>query len=160
MLKSKLITILAFVVIFAAGASVGMVRHTQINPKKHHGPFDELNLSEAQDTQIRKIWDDVRKGRPSPAQWEQIDHERDARIAALLTPEQKSQYDQIQRDHDLQREALHKQMESLIHEAEGKTRAVLTPEQQTKFDELRKQRSNHRPPFRGSRRGAETQPAT
>src|SRR5207302_885085 len=111
----------------------------QTAPKKpHRGPFDELKLSDAQDTQIRKIWDEVMKGRPSRAQWEQIDHERDARIAALLTPEQKSQYDQIRRDHDTQREALHKQMESLIHEAEAKTRALLTPEQQTKFDELRK----------------------
>jgi Spy/CpxP family protein refolding chaperone len=160
MTKSKLITVLAFLVVFLAGASVGMVRrHAETLPQESHDPLRDLNLTAPQRDQMRQIWDDVTKRRPPREAYEKIDHERDAKIAALLSGEQKAQYDQIRRDHDAQRDALHKQWEALLHEADERMKTILTPAQQQKFDEIRKQHG-HRPPFRGGRRGAETHAAT
>ena|SRR5579884_2166817 len=160
MLKSKLITALAVLVAFAAGARVGILRsQMQQSAQDPRDPLRELNLTPSQREQMKQIWDDVTKRRPPREEYEKIDRERDARIAALMSPQQKAQYDQIRREHDAARDALHKKWEALVHEADERAKTFLTPEQQQKLDEIRK-RHGHRTPFRGGRRGPETRSAS
>lgn len=155
MSRAKVLLLLAFLLVFAAGAVVGMVREPRgvaqrIEPQ--HGPFASLNLTPAQREQMKAIWSPVEElHHEMGRRWPQIRQERDQAIAELLTPEQKSRYDQIQQDFGRRTHEMDAQVQQAIHEAEEKTRQILTPEQQTKFEQIRKEHAQRPHGMRRSR---------
>src|SRR5256885_16140240 len=110
---TKFIVIFGFAVAFAAGLVVGMGKHTApaeagsplptTHPSGPHGMAAELNLTPQQQEQMKKIWQDVaRRGHGEPQQpdrRQQFRAERDEALAALVHPEDKDKYEQIQKDY-------------------------------------------------------------
>jgi Spy/CpxP family protein refolding chaperone len=168
MLRLKLMFIPMVVLIFAAGLVVGRITNRvpavtkapETRPTtRPHGPsalHDQLGLNAEQRQQMDAIWTDVWKNGNSFDRRRQLDRERDQAIQALLTPEQKTQYDAIQEANRAKRSELDKEREKLIAEANEKSRALLTDEQKKKWDELTKEMREHRGP--GGPRGRDHGP--
>ncbi|HZZ41480.1 MAG TPA: Spy/CpxP family protein refolding chaperone [Tepidisphaeraceae bacterium] len=158
MSKTRTILALAFVLVFAAGAVVGMVRQrVGFGP---HGPeprgsflTKELNLTPAQQEQMRKIW--AEQGPTSGRDREHWDRrrefqkQRDEAIKALLNDDQKAKYDSIQKDYTDHIADLQKERQVAFQQAVEKTKKILTPEQSAKYDEFLKRRSEGGGPGNG-----------
>jgi Spy/CpxP family protein refolding chaperone len=159
MLRTKLILLACFVVTFAAGTTAGLVM-TKSQPPQHEPWLHELNLSDAQREQMRKIWSGAMDPSRRDDQRRALSEERDKAIAAMLTPEQLTTYKQIQADYSRKSEELAAQRKVAFDQAVERTKKeVLTPEQAAQYDEiLKRQRgpSGSRGPWGGpphSRRG-------
>ncbi|HXE51677.1 MAG TPA: Spy/CpxP family protein refolding chaperone [Tepidisphaeraceae bacterium] len=143
MIRAKYVLILAFLLVCAAGASVGVVVDRQVhaprpreNPKR--GFAGMLNLTPEQQEKMKSIWSKVEQVRNQTFhERHDIEQQRESDVVSLLSKEQKEQYDQIQQRHRQQVEALKTEMGQAVHEAEQETRAMLNPEQQKKYDEFR-----------------------
>lgn len=154
--KIKFLLVVAFLVVLAAGAVVGMAidrrlrTQTTVNPQRHHqGPWERINLSPEQREKMRIIWSDVDQLRKSRFEdRHQINQKRDQGIQDLLTPDQRTKYDAIQADYRAQVDAVEKKLQDAVHNAEDLTHAMLSPDQQKIYDDIR---SRVGPP--GMRRG-------
>ena len=153
----KLVVTLGFLVAFAAGLVVGIEKSVRpqvvtspaTKPAERRGPSmaAELKLTPEQQEQMKKIWQDVaRQGRNQPQQQgehrQQIRQERDKAIAALVKPEDKEKYDQIQKKYRDELEAMDREMREAFEKAVKHTDEILTPEQRTKYHEIL---SRHQP---------------
>ena len=159
MSKVRVLLVVAFMVVFAAGAVVGLARKNEpaANPTPPPPPFPDLHLSATQQEQMKTIWSTVvSMHRQSDQQRHKIDQEREASILAMLNSDQKSQYQQIQQTAAAQVQALEQQMQRAIHEAEDRTRAILSPPQQQTFEKIRKDRDARRGRHR---HGSATEPS-
>jgi hypothetical protein len=147
--KTSVTILLGFLVMFAAGAVVGMVQH--------HGFFrppppgdrswlgDQLQLSEAQKQQMQQIWSDV-----MPHNHDNHDQGMDKRhilqkqrndaIRALLTPQQQKQFDQIEDKYEADTADLQKERGKAVQEAIAKTKLILNDTQRAKYEEILKRR--------------------
>lgn len=146
MSKVKVLLVFAFVLVFAAGAVVGVVRDWRPHaPQNGRHPLDEiLNLSPSQRDQMKAIWSHVEElHRSMGAKFKDLRQHRDDEIRNLLTPEQKDRYDQIRQDYDRQTRELDGEIDQAVHDAEERTRQILTPQQQAKFDQIRKEHGPH-----------------
>jgi len=164
----KLVVTLGFLVAFAAGLVVGMEKSSSSTPlagkpttQRSGGPRGmtaELKLSPEQQEQMKKIWSDVaRRGRNEPQQPErrqQLRQERDEAITALIRPEDKEKYDQIQKNYRDQLDAMDREMRDAFDKAVKLTDEILSPEQRIKYHEIL---SRHQPGSRDHRgeRGGE-----
>lgn len=149
MSKVKVLLVFAFVLVFAAGAVVGVVRDWRPHaPQQGHHPLDEiLNLSPSQRDQMKAIWSHVEElHRSMGPKFKDLRQHRDEELLRLLTPEQKLQYEQIRQDYEREARELDGEMDQAVRDAEEKTRQILTPQQQAKFDQIRKE---HGPRGRG-----------
>jgi Spy/CpxP family protein refolding chaperone len=162
MLRLKLMFIPMVVLIFAAGMVVGRISNraavsekpaTQpaaTQPSDRHSPswlHDQLGLNVDQRQKMDAIWNDVRqKTGGGFEKWRALDKERDQALQALLTPEQKTQYDAILKANRDKRAELDKEREKLLADANEKSKALLTEEQKKKWDELTKEMRDHRGP--------------
>jgi Spy/CpxP family protein refolding chaperone len=172
MLRLKLMFIPTVVLIFAAGMVVGRIstrvpalsetsttRPTTM-PADHRSPswlHDQLGLNAEQRQQMDAIWTDVRqKTGGGFDQRRKLDRERDQALVSLLTPEQKMQYDAIQKANKAKRDELDKERDQLMAQANEKSRALLNDEQKKKWDELTKEMREHRGP--GGPRGRDRGP--
>lgn len=152
MTKARAFLGLAFLLVFAAGVLVGMVRQPRAvaEPPKSDEPrgflVKALNLTPAQDEQMKAIWSDVDKLRHDV--WERrrrLDQERQDAVLSLLTGEQHLMYDQIHQEYQQHLDELDRQMQQATAEANEKTTHVLSPEQQQKFEKMQKEHEQHRP---------------
>lgn len=173
MTRVKLIMLLALVIALGAGAVAGYVGATRLpahtgehatSPGNHDRETDlarELNLTDAQREQMRKIWSDAMQGagRDRQERIRTLQRERDDAIVALLTPEQKQAYDKIQADYKDKQDAMAHEREKAFAKAVEDTNQILDPQQQQKYAEIRKRRQTERGDWRG-RRGASTTQST
>lgn len=150
MARIKSILIIAFLVVFAAGLMVGMVRGRStatavINAHPDRASFltAQLNLTPDQEEKMHKIWSEVMKNGPGGGQHVgELDKERDDAIRAMLSEDQKSRYDQIVHEYRAKADAMRAEMHRRIDEAERRTREILTDSQRVKFDEITRERHN------------------
>src|SRR5205823_3202085 len=97
-------------------------------------------------------------------QFHECDKDRDQAILSLLTPEQRKQFDDIQKEHKERVDALNSERSVAMREAEDQTRQILTDDQRKKYDDILKAHGHHGPPrnvmvHRRGRGGSETEPA-
>jgi hypothetical protein len=149
----KLMILLGFVLMFAAGMTVGrspaLKEPPPLKGHEHSWLSNQLHLSSQQEAQMKTIWSDSSITRPDiPKLCREADHERDQSIRNLLTPQEREKYDQIQREHDATIAAIFSEKNQAMRDAEDKTRLILSEEQRKKYDEILKAHGHHGPPAR------------
>lgn len=170
MTKAKLLLVLAFVIVCAAGGVVGTAVDRQLHPPvavpTPHDPL-HLNLTADQQAQMKKIWGTFDETRHKLfVQRREYADDRRAAFEALLTPEQSAQYQKIQSEYDAKVKELDEQARHAGDLAVAESDKVLTPEQRQRFHQMRDRM--HGPPGMGMprpRRGGDhhhptTAPAT
>jgi Spy/CpxP family protein refolding chaperone len=141
MTKTKILLVVVFLVTFAAGAVAG--RLAWQSGHRPPGPSflaAELNLTGEQREQMHNIWSEA-MGEGGRRQWDQrkvLGQERDAAIAALMTPEQKLQYEKILLDYTRKLDEQGQERKKAFDQAVERTKQILTPEQAAKYEELLK----------------------
>jgi Spy/CpxP family protein refolding chaperone len=151
----KLVVTFGFLISFAAGLVVGMQRGTSapaaMNPPSTR-PFGPrgflpaaLNLTPDQQEKMKQIWaDEGNKSRTEQSERRNACRkERDDAILGMLTPDQKTQYDDIQKTYREKNDAIDHDLRADFQRKVEETNKILTPEQQAKYQEL----LSHRQPF-------------
>jgi cell division protein ZapA (FtsZ GTPase activity inhibitor) len=148
MTKAKILLVLAFIVVCAAGVVVGTAvdrhAHPDIRPVTEPGPAPELGLNHDQQEKLHAIWEPVIVlKREMFGNHRRMEQQRLEKILALLTPEQKAEYVKIQADIDHQNKDVEDQIRLATQKAEAATHELLTPAQLKKLDALRHQHMGH-----------------
>ncbi|MEW6202235.1 MAG: hypothetical protein AB1546_09685 [bacterium] len=151
--KDKIILSVSYLVIFAAGVVSGVLI-LKPEPRPHGRSWleQELNLTEAQREQMRKIWSQ----HIEPNEFENrrvLMSERDKAIKELLTAEQLPKYEQIHKEYEVKTTELLQERRNAFQKAVEQTRAILTAKQAKKYDELMKRQRE-----RGGRFGGRGRP--
>jgi hypothetical protein len=134
--KAKLLLVLAFIVVCAAGAVVGTAVDRRVRPAPVVAPFDWLTPDQA--AAMKAIWSPVGDLRKKIfGERRQLDHERRDEFEKLLTPEQLTLYKKIQQDYEAKFKAMDDQLHQAEHEADVKSRALLTPDQLRRWENAR-----------------------
>jgi Spy/CpxP family protein refolding chaperone len=149
--RSGITLCIAFVLTLGAGMVLGDVwMHWQIRSGKGEAHRDwiaeQLALTPQQRQQMDDIW--AKAGQQISKTWDlrrQLDRDRDQAIVALLSDQQKAQYDALLRDFRAKRSELDKQRDQLRHDAEAQSRALLDPNQQRVWDTLQQSHDHHGP---------------
>jgi Spy/CpxP family protein refolding chaperone len=168
--KVKFLLVLAFLVVLAAGAVVGMAVDRQwrtqgptaqpMGPHPHPpgpwGQFDRSLTSEQRD-KMKAIWSVVDKERKERfTDHHQLAQKRDQAVLDLLTPEQRSKFDAIQAQYREDVDQVEKKLTDSVHHAEDQTRAMLSPDQLNLYENAR---AHGGPPGRrGGPRGTRFRP--
>jgi hypothetical protein len=149
--KVKFLLVLAFLVVLAAGAVVGMAvdrrLRTQVSVEQQNTPhphpmgawrqFDQ-SLSADQRDKMKSIWTEVDKQRRDRfTDRRQLVQKRDQAVLDLLTSEQRARYDTIQEQYRADVDQIEKNLSDSVHHAEDQTRAMLLPEQQKLYEDAR-----------------------
>lgn len=143
--KNLIIIILAFVVVFAAGGVVENVRKRVEKPTNDSWFAHQLNLSQEQSDQIKKIFADARNTGMHFDQRHELQKERDDSVRALIPADRQSQFDQILADYTAKTTAAEQTRRQVMRDAQIKIeQTVLTPEQAAKFEDMLKQRAGDR----------------
>ena len=124
---------------FASGVGVGVVGRRAFQPIKFQSVLvEELDLTPDQRYKLQLIWGEVEKNRiPVPMEEiEKVDAERWQAIEQLLTPEQRTQYAQIQQRLEARMQELEQGNQARVASAEEQTKQVLTPAQREKYERL------------------------
>jgi Spy/CpxP family protein refolding chaperone len=139
MTRTKVILLLSFLLVFAAGISLGVL----LTRWGRHGRprswlTTELNLTRDQQDQMRKIWSEVMgaSSRQHAERRSALMQQRDQAILALLSETQRQDYEAIQQDYARKMDELAAEMKQAFDEAVGRTRRLLSPEQAAKYDAL------------------------
>lgn len=141
---TKAVVIVGFIVAFAAGLVIGLSPQPDAasnEPKAgHHGSSlaAQLSLTPEQQSQLDKIWSETarRGGRERDDRRRRVYKDREDAIAALIRPEDRSRYDEIQKKHAEQMASLESEWRTSFQAAVEQTKRILTPEQRTKYDEM------------------------
>ena len=168
--KLKFLLVLAFLVVLAAGAVVGMALDQRFrlqsptgqpngphpHPPGPWGQFDRSLTSEQRD-KMKAIWSEVDKERKERfLERHQLAQKRDQAVLDLLTPEQRTKFDAIQSQYREDVDHVEKKLTDSVHDAEDRTSAMLTPEQRALYDNAR---AHGGPPGRrGGPRGSHFRP--
>jgi len=143
-MKSRLIFFACFFITFGAGLAVGMLWATPA-PKPPRDPFmSELDLSQEQREKIKGFWTEAMKNGWQREQRDAVFKERDAALKAMLTDEQKTKQEEIQRVFQAKMDEMNAASKRSRDEAYEKTKAILNPEQLVKYEEMRKKRFDGR----------------
>jgi Spy/CpxP family protein refolding chaperone len=152
MTKTKILLVVVFLVTFAAGAVAGRLSwESGSRPPRPSFLAAELDLTADQREQMHKIWTEV-MDEGGRRQWDQrrvLGQDRDAAIAALMTAEQKPQYEKILQDYTRKVDELSQERKKAFDQAVEQTKQILTPEQAAKYEEMLK-KMPERGGFRGS----------
>lgn len=152
MSRVKIIVTVAFVMALSAGASVGMLMARSTDSRAPRSWMaDELGLSSDQRDQLRSIWQDVSRNRQRD--WERrhaIEKERNEAIVALLSPEQKAEYDAVLQQSQLELQEISKQRDETQQQAVERTKQILSPSQRSKYEELLQKKRDGKENRRGS----------
>ena len=163
----KLVVIFGFLVAFSAGFVVGIVSHAP--PAEAGSPNvvaprpattrsfgggrgilpAALNLTPEQQEKMKKIWQSGpprAHGGDDPRN--QAREQRDAAIQAMLTPEEKIRYDDIQKSFQDRMASLDRELREDFQRKVKETDEILTSEQSVKYHEFL---SRHQPFDRGPR---------
>lgn len=134
--KAKLLLVLAFIVVCAAGAVVGTAVDRHARPAPVVAPFDWLTPEQAK--AMKPIWSPVGELRRKVwGERRQLERDRRDEFEKLLTPEQLASYKKTQQEYEAKFKALDDQVHQAEHDADLKTRALLSPEQLKRYDEVR-----------------------
>lgn len=146
--KMKFLLVLAFLVVLAAGAVVGMAVDRQLQktaptappPKQGHRPQGPSfpKLTDEQRTKMKEIWapvDALRMERFRARS--ELDKKRTQDIQNILTPTQRDQYDAIQVRYREDVQKLESELQDAVKKAEEQTEAMMTPEQAKEYREWR-----------------------
>lgn len=129
----------AICLVFASGVGVGVVGRRAFQPNKFQSVLvEELDLTPDQRHKIQQIWSEVAESHtPIPMkEIEKADAERWQAIDQLLTPEQRTQYAQIQQRLDARMQELDQGNRARAARAEEQTKQLLSPAQREKYDRL------------------------
>lgn len=152
--KVKLLLVIAFLMVLAAGLFVGMALDRHLHPPtvaQSPRSLERLHLTHEQQEKMKAIWSEVGRLRDQRFQARhQLFQERDRQISDLLTAEQKQRYREIQDRYRTQVETLENNLQQAVHDAERQTREMLTPEQRPIWDDIRSHQGP--PPRSGSSR--------
>ena len=144
MKMTKLVLVLAFLVVMAAGAVVGMAVDRSmlragaptVPPPPTRPAFPQFpKINPEQKAKIDEIWaavDALRYQRFTARH--DLDVKRAQEIQALLSPEQKEKYEAIQTNYRLDVQKLEQNLQDAVKKAEEQTRAVLNDEQRKQYD--------------------------
>ena len=137
--KLLIFALAAICLVFASGVAVGVVGRRALRPNKFQSVLvEELDLMPDQRRQIQQIWSEVAE-KHTPVSMEEMakaDAERWEAIDQLLTPQQRTQYAQIQQRFEDRMQGLDQGNRARIARAEEQTRQLLTPPQREKYERL------------------------
>jgi len=186
MTRAKAVFLSTVILVLSAGVVVGRLSawwapiapqppQIAVPPPRPPGPppfvpwarFEELNLTPNQKQQMDAIWADTRQ------QMHKLDQQHDAlrqsRIAAvykLLSPQQRTAYDQIDSEFRAKGQSLESARQNLFHDANQKSLALLDATQRQRWESMTRAgreggRERHGPFGPGTRRSARstTRPA-
>ncbi len=161
MTKIKTVLIISFLVIFAAGVGVGLFVGWRTRPHRGGSRLTrELNLTQKQREQMRKIWTESYRGAARQAireRKQELRKERDQALQNLLDDKQKAQYQQITEEYSRKQAELSEERKKLRQDAIEKTKLILSESQRKKFEELLKKRGDRgRGGHRGNQQGRTT----
>jgi hypothetical protein len=124
---------------FVSGVAVGVVGRRAFQANRFQSVLvEELDLTPAQRREIQRIWADVAEHH-KPVPMEEIakaDAERWQAIDQLLTPQQRTQYAQIQQRFEARIQGLDEGNRTRVARAEELTKQLLTPAQREKYERL------------------------
>jgi len=142
------LTVIATVVLaFVAGGAVGVLLTSdggrEASRRRRPGGHlaDELHLTPEQREQMHKIWSKVMGERGFQQMRKRrlaLYRRRTEAIEALLTDQQRVQYNQILADYDRQVEQMDRERRRLTEEAVKRTKEILTEEQVKKYERMRR----------------------
>jgi len=141
MTRTKVVLIVSFLLVFAAGTALGVLI-TRFRTSHRHRSWltAELKLTPDQQDQIRKIWSETMRsgfGKQSDRR-KAAAQERNQATLSLLSEDQRSRYDAIQQEYGRKIEELSQERKRAFEDATQRTKRILTPEQALKYDELLK----------------------
>ena len=137
--KLFIFALAAICLAFVSGVGVGVVGRRAFQSSKSQSVLvEELDLTPDQRHQIQRIWSDVAEHHtPVPmSEIEKADAERWQAIDQLLTPEQRTQYAEIQQRFEARMQGLDQGNRERAARAEEQTRQLLTPAQREKYERL------------------------
>ena len=149
-MKSRIVIIafaVAAVLSLAAGLAGGMLlarlpQTASSGPTTsaiHDQSLRELNLSPAQQQQMRDIWEKVQKSaQDSYRDARRCESERDRKLEALLTDEQKKEFGKITQDYVAQYGAAKAHRDAIFREAVEETRKILNSGQRERYEQILK----------------------
>lgn len=142
--KTYVTILLGFLVMFAAGAIVGVVQSKTAAHQRHDRSWlaDQLHLTDAQRQQMQKIWSDAMSKSHDQAieKRRELQQQRASAIRDLLTPAQQIQFEKIEKQYEQESADLQKERGRAVQEAVARTKEILNDQQRAKYDELLKQR--------------------
>jgi hypothetical protein len=149
--STKAIFGLAFLLAIGAGVALGMLTARQTPaPQDGKGNWfvEQLQLTPDQQKKMEEIWGKLirEKGREYGEEARQLQIQREADVAGVFNPEQRSEYDRINQKYALKGQELWKRFEQEFVHATEMSRAILYDNQRRKFDGMMEQ-------FRASRGG-------
>ena len=100
--KTRIIILVSFALVFAAGAAVGLlVARSAQPPRRGSWLAHEFDLTPEQQEQMRKIWSEVMSSarRNGRERRQALRTERDKAVQALLSEEQKVQYEEVMQEY-------------------------------------------------------------
>jgi len=140
--KTKVIILVSFALVFAAGAAVGMLmERSGHRPPRRPGPFggfSGLDLTPEQQEEVRLIWSE-REEAEGPSMFErarQLEEEKRNAIIALMTEEQQVRYEEILQEHERKLNELSQERRKEFERKVELTKEILTEPQRKKFEEL------------------------
>jgi len=142
MTKTRLILLGCFVVVFAAGLSTGLLVSRLRARHDEHSRFADLKLTPQQRDQMNKIWSEVVGSHSGPGSRERrsgFAQDRDQKISALVTEDQRPRYDAIMQEYRRNLDELSQERRRAVEEAIKRTKLILTPEQAQQYDRLLKE---------------------
>ena len=136
--KTRLMLILAFMAVFAAGGAATMLARQVPSDDRRSAMARRLDLTETQSRQLRDIWDKARaQARQGwPQHRTELRQQRDEQIRELLSPEVLAKYQAIEQQHQQRLDALRDQQREVFAEARRRTRTILDDQQWNQWDEL------------------------
>lgn len=147
MTKTKVILVAAFLLVFAAGGTLGafIFKLARPAPPPPSWLATELNLNDTQREQMRTIWSETMA--PLGQMGERrakLSQDRDQQITSLLSPDKQAEYEKIKQDYAQKLDGLSQERKKAFDAAVEKTKLILTPEQVAKYDEILKDREQNR----------------
>ena len=137
--KLYIFALAAICLAFVSGVAVGVVGRRAFRSNKFPSVLvEELDLTPDQRHTIQQIWKKVAENHsPVPmSEIEKADAERWQAIDQLLTPQQRTQYAQIQQRFEARMQGLDQGNRARVARAEEQTKQLLTPAQREKYERL------------------------
>jgi len=145
MTKLKLLAAVALCMAYIAGIATGWAGYTlageQAPPQEPKGSWlsHTLQLTEEQKARMEAIWSreaNGRDGEDGRSKMRALYEERNDRVAALLTEEQRRAFDAIYLDFEERKDDLSRERRERHEKAVEETMAILTPEQQKSYQKI------------------------
>ena len=143
--KLTLLFLAMFAIAVSAGIMIGrlIARPSYSQEARCGSTFlrEELQLTADQSEKMRPLWESARDiARACAAEAEQVQHENDIQLKAILTDEQKGKYEELSRKNHAKIAALDARRKEAFRGAVDLTRAILNPEQQKTYEQILKTR--------------------